>query len=86
MSRPRKGPPLPAPFDQVRMRRSICNAGHVCDSTLVAWVTGSTKISDNNCQGIVAACMSLGVVPPLGAKLPAVGTESAKPNLLRALS
>ena len=85
MSRPRRVP-LPVPFDQLKMRRNICNAADVCEATLLAWVAGSTKISANNCKGIVAACMSLGVVPPLGAKLPAVGAESAKPNLLRALS
>ena len=76
---------MPAPFDQIKVRRNVCNAADVCEATLQAWVMGSQKVDVHRCRSIVTACMSLGVVPPAGAKIPPpIGVE-AVPAKLRAV-
>ena len=86
MSRPRKGPPLPAPFDQMDQRHLLCAYSRVCESTALKWLAGDQSVTEPYCRQLLLACQSMGVVPPLGAKLPPpIGAEPAKPHL-RALS
>ena len=78
---------MPAPFDKVKVRRNVCNAADVCESTLLSWAAGSQKVGIHPCRSIVAACLSLGIVPPLGAKLPPpIGAEPAPAKHLQAVS
>ena len=84
---PRKGPPLPAPFDKIKVRRNLCNAADVCEATLVAWVMGSEKPDIHRCRSIVAACLSMGIVPPAGARVPPpIGVEPVPPKLRAVVS
>ena len=84
---PRKGPPLPVPFDQLKMRRNICNAADVCESTLLAWVAGSQKVDVHRCRSLAAACLSMGIVPPANARIPPpIGVEIAPSKALRVVS
>ena len=87
MSRPRRLPPLPAPFDQIKTRRQVCSAADVCDTTLQGWAAGVQTVGIHTCRSIVAACLGLGIVPPAGAKVPPpVGTETAAAKPLRVVS
>ena len=86
MSRPRREP-LPAPFDQLKLRRSLCNLADVCEGTLQAWVMGSQKVDVHRCRSIVAACLSMGIVPPAGARVPpTIGVEPTVAKPLRVVS
>ena len=87
MSRPRKAPPLPAPFSDKKLRHRLGDAADVCDATLQKWLMGDTTVEVNNCRAIVAACLHLGLVPPLGAKLPPpIGAEPAPSKHLQVVS
>ena len=87
MARPRKGPPLPVPFDQLKVRRNLCNAADVCEATLQAWAMGSQKVDVHRCRSIVAACLSMAIVPPAGAKVPPpIGVEPTVAKPLRVVS
>ena len=70
MARPRKAPPLPAPFDRAPFRQHFSLRAHVCEATVIRWVAGNQSVSDNYCHHMVDACQTLGIVPPAGAKLP----------------
>jgi len=86
MSRPRKGPPLPAPFNRPLFRHQLCAQSHVCEATVCKWAAGVQTVGEHHCRALALACQSLGVVPPLAAKVPPpIGSEPAKPHL-RALS
>ena len=89
MSRPRKGPPLPAPFDQMEFRLRVRAISHVSDGMLCKWALGDQSVDEHRCRTLVEVCAQLGVAPPLGAKLapmPVLAVAGAPQSHLRALS
>ena len=87
MSRPRKGPALPVPFGESRVRYQICATAGVCDSTLVKWALGDPRVSDHYARSMVLACAGLGIVPPPAAKIPApIGDTRLPAHALRVVS
>ena len=86
MSRPRKGPTLPAPFSDPSFRHTLCGQTKMCDSTVVKWVLG-VQINENYARSLVAACAGLGVLPPVGASCPPpFGVAEAPAKSLRVVS
>ena len=81
MARPRKSPPLPAPFDRAPFRQHFSLCAHVCEATVMRWVAGNQSVSDNYCHHMVEACRSLGLCPPVGAKLPISLIPAPAPRL-----
>jgi hypothetical protein len=87
MSRPRKGPALPAPFHKSDQLRFLCAYARVCEATAVKWLAGDQSVTEPYCRQLVLACQSMGIVPPLGAKLPLpIGIEAAQAKPLRVVS
>ena len=87
MSRPRKGPPLPAPFDRALFRHRLCVEAHVSEGTIMKWAVGAQTVGEHYCRALVLACQALGVVPPAAAKLPPpLGAESITAKPLRVVS
>ena len=87
MSRPRKGPPLPAPFDRAACRYQLCLAAHMSEGTVSKWLAGDQAISEPYCRQLVAGCAALGYLIPAAAKLPPpIGTEPAPAKHLQAVS
>ena len=87
MSRPRKGPPLPAPFDKADQRHLLCAYSRVCEGTAIKWLAGDQSVTEPYCRQLVLACQSMGVVPPLGAKLPLpIGVDATVTKPLRVVS
>ena len=87
MSRPRKGPPLPAPFDKTDQRYLLCAYSRVCEGTALKWLAGDQSVTEPYCRQLVLACQSMGIMPPVGAKLPPpIGVEPVPPKLRAVVS
>ena len=86
MSRPRKGPPLPAPFDKAKVRHQLCALADVCDATLIRWIKGEQKLEPTKCRSMVEACERLGLLPPVGANLSPMGIAATPVSPLRVVS
>ena len=89
MSRPRKGPPLPAPFDRMEFRLRVRAISHVSDQMLCKWALGDQGVDEYRCRTLVDVCAQFGVPPPLGAKLapmPVVVVAGAPQPTLRVVS
>ena len=87
MARPRKSPPLPAPFDSLDVRLDLRRLTHICENTICRWAEGSQRVDEHRCRSLVAACLVLGIVPPVGAKTPApIGAVPAPKPAIRAVS
>ena len=84
---PRRGPPLPAPFDRAFYRYQLCAKARVCEATASKWLAGDQTVSEPYCRQLVMACASMGIVLPIGAKLPEpIGAEPAPPKHLQVVS
>ena len=87
MSRPRKGPPLPTPFDRALYRYQLCAKARVCEGTAIKWLLGDQTVGEHYCLGLVAACQSMGIVPPAGVRVPEpIGVEPTVAKPLRVVS